>query len=415
MTSKDDGYWVTPLFREGMIIKIDETMQKSCGVALLSTSTKTEDLIFSQSASKDEYSKFIDLLITSIEKKSFDGITEPCGSLSLDGTVDFIKSMIYVHDFYDIQNFIDNVPAIPSSSHQNSDSEPLKIQENNIPKNNDQPTDTNGTNHKNTNSESKISTDSSDDEDFRFYSQKKLASTNVRTTTETSPSKSDQNDKNRKSDQENIEDLSTQIEIEEIELIDPGDERSQEVHQRNPINAVGQERGIMEFMNQKLDSIENTMKLYTDDLGQIIINNINGNVNVKFDEYKNSLDTVRRKLDKQTKRLDRIEKELKLRYLVIYGVAENERNSRQLEKTIVNIINKEVKVNLDPSEIDSVRRIGRDMKKPRPVVLGLTTLRKKMLIMRKRKLLKYSKVSIENDFVKNTEQNRRGKDLSLLL
>ncbi|XP_008553457.1 uncharacterized protein LOC103575444 [Microplitis demolitor] len=414
MASKDDGYWVTPLFREGMIIKIDEVMQKSCGVALLSTSTKTEDLIFSQSTSKDEYSKFIDLLITCIEKKNFDEITEPCGSLSLNGTVDFIKNMIYVHDFYDIQNFIDNVPAIPSSSH-NSATETLEIQENNIPKNSDQPTVTNGTNYKNTNSVSKLSTDSSDDDDFQFYSQKSPAIINTRTTTEPSPSKSDQNDKNRKPDQENIEDLSTQIEIEEIELIDPGDEPSQEVHQQNPINAIGEERGIMEFMAQKLDSIENTMKLYTDDLGQIIIHNINGNVNIKFDEYKNSLDTVRRKLDKQTKRLDRIEKELKLRYLVIYGVAENERNSRQLEKTIVNIINKEVKVNLDPSEIDSVRRIGKDIKKPRPVVLGLTTLRKKMLIMRKRKLLKYSKVSIENDFVQNSEQSRRGKDLSLLL
>lgn len=284
-----------------------------------------------------------------------------------------------------------------------------------VPKNSDQPTVTNGTNYKNTNSVSKLSTDSSDDDDFQFYSQKSPAIINTRTTTEPSPSKSDQNDKNRKPDQENIEDLSTQIEIEEIELIDPGDEPSQEVHQQNPINAIGEERGIMEFMAQKLDSIENTMKLYTDDLGQIIIHNINGNVNIKFDEYKNSLDTVRRKLDKQTKRLDRIEKELKLRYLVIYGVAENERNSRQLEKTIVNIINKEVKVNLDPSEIDSVRRIGKDIKKPRPVVLGLTTLRKKMLIMRKRKLLKYSKVSIENDFVQNSEQSRRGKDLSLLL
>lgn len=261
-----------------------------------------------------------------------------------------------------------------------------------------------------------MSYNSSDEDNFQpLTPEGPLTPTANRSRSRESSSEQEQSQNTRRTDQENIpEDPSTQIEIEEIELIDPGVEGSPD-YQENPMNPMEHEHGLMEFMNQKLDSIENTMKLYTDDLGQIIINNVNGNVNVKFDQYKNSLDTVRRDLKRQTKRLERIEKELKLRYLVVYGVPENESNYLQLEKTVLNIINKEIKVSLLPNEVDSIRRIGKDIKKPRPIVLGLTTLRKKMLILRNKKLLKHSSVSIESDFVKNTTEIRRGKDLSLLL
>ncbi|CAD6227681.1 GSCOCG00001361001-RA-CDS [Cotesia congregata] len=419
MANNDDGYWITPLFREGMMIKIDEAQHKSYGATLANSTQETENLIFNQSASKDEYTKFIDLLIMCINSKNFNDITEPCGSLSVSATREFIKNLIIVIDFFDDtqgDTFIENVKAIASSSHQDFSTEvTVNHQNNTSPSNEDQYTEIAETNEINA-PISRVSYNSSDDDNFQLFTPEgPQTPANGSRSRESSPSEQEQSQNMRRTDQENIpEDPSTQIEIEEIELIDPGVEGSPG-YQENPMNPMEHEHGIMDFMNQKLDSIENTMKLYTDDLGQIIINNVNGNVNVKFDQYKNSLDTVRRDLKRQTKRLERIEKELKLRYLVVYGVPENESNYLQLEKTVLNIINKEVKVSLLPNEVDSIRRFGKDIKKPRPIVLGLTTLRKKMLILRNKKLLKHSSVSIESDFVKNTTEIRRGKDLSLLL
>jgi hypothetical protein len=123
------------------------------------------------------------------------------------------------------------------------------------------------------------------------------------------------------------------------------------------------------------------------------------------EENKNLKET----LEKQDRKIASLERETKKKNLIIKGVIEKENESREetLQTTIGIVEKLGVKINKE-MEVDEVRRIGRyNTKGERPILLKLTTGNKKAEILSKSVGLKGSNIWIDEDYTKETLEDRR--------
>ncbi len=125
----------------------------------------------------------------------------------------------------------------------------------------------------------------------------------------------------------------------------------------------------------------------------------------KFEEtikdFSTKSDGTEKELISLKEKIHKIENESKKKNFVIYNLEEKESNYFQLENCILSLINDGCRVSCVDIEIDFIKRLGKRSNKIRPVLVGLTTWRKKMMIMKSKKLLKGSNLRIEDDLPKD--------------
>jgi hypothetical protein len=107
------------------------------------------------------------------------------------------------------------------------------------------------------------------------------------------------------------------------------------------------------------------------------------------------------------------EKQNKRKNLVLKGITESEKNSKDLEMIVIQIVNSSLNVKLGPQDIDNTMRIGKKSSSPRPILLKLMTEKKKLEIHQNKFKLKGSKIYIEKDLPKSVlnEQFEARKEL----
>lgn len=133
-------------------------------------------------------------------------------------------------------------------------------------------------------------------------------------------------------------------------------------------------------------------------------------------EMKNSLgkilkevEGVRKETAHNTSRIDILERDIRKRNIIIFGIPEKEReNMRDLEN-IVTEVSKKLKVEIKLEEIDHVSRMGKNREegKNRGIMVGLTTQRKKMEIIRNKKELKDTGIYVKEHFTKEIVEKRK--------
>lgn len=97
-------------------------------------------------------------------------------------------------------------------------------------------------------------------------------------------------------------------------------------------------------------------------------------------------------------RLNILEKDVRLRNLVIFGVEESESSYSDLEDLLLKIINTNLNVKLSREEIQHARRMGKKQSRPRPINFALTTLGKKILILKSKSKLNDHAYYIKEDY-----------------
>ncbi|KOB62006.1 Endonuclease-reverse transcriptase, partial [Operophtera brumata] len=130
-------------------------------------------------------------------------------------------------------------------------------------------------------------------------------------------------------------------------------------------------------------------------------------IDEKLGNFKAQLDELKISHDKQEERLAYIEKEIRVRNLVFFGIPEQEQTYFELEDVILNTINEVLKVECHKSDIQHVRRIGKMSDKPRPINVGLTTYGKKVHIMKNKYKLLETSLHIKEDYPHKVLQERR--------
>ncbi|CAH2211688.1 jg22319 [Pararge aegeria aegeria] len=162
-------------------------------------------------------------------------------------------------------------------------------------------------------------------------------------------------------------------------------------------------REMKNEFSQKLNAIESRIASSEEK----ITSQITTYMNSKFEGLNKDLEDLRLELDNQEKRMSTIEKQNVQRNLVLFGVEEKERSYFQLQDIILNIINKQIGIKTEIFEIQCVRRFGSAGNKPRPISVSLTTLGKKIQIIKNKKSLEGSNMYIQEEFPKRILEIRK--------
>ncbi|XP_008485998.2 uncharacterized protein LOC113466319 [Diaphorina citri] len=120
-------------------------------------------------------------------------------------------------------------------------------------------------------------------------------------------------------------------------------------------------------------------------------------ISTKLDSIQNNFDLVKEELNQHSKSLKNLDYEKRRKNLVIFGIPE-ESDRNQLENVIFKLINENLQIySFSLLELDFCRRLGKPQQKPRPVLLGLTTQRRKIEILKNSKKFKGTPIHIKED------------------
>lgn len=144
-----------------------------------------------------------------------------------------------------------------------------------------------------------------------------------------------------------------------------------------------------------------------------ITTTINKNINEKFKEIENKYEILQNTTEEQEKRIDYIEKHIRRKNIILYGLEEKENQYEEFEKEVLQFINDKMSVNCMPTEVDSLRRLGKKGTGTRPILLTLTTFNKKIKIMKNRKNLKGTSYYIKDDYPRKILEQRKKLNLEV--
>lgn len=153
-----------------------------------------------------------------------------------------------------------------------------------------------------------------------------------------------------------------------------------------------------ETMKQLLAQFNKDFDLKLEKVEENITTRINNNIDEKFSSYQEELKALREVTEKQEIRLDIVERQIRQRNLILFGIKEEEQNYFELEKIVVDIINVQLDVPCNKTEIEFVRRMGKKSNNPRPICFGLTTLGKKINILKEKSKLEKTGAYIKEDY-----------------
>lgn len=154
-------------------------------------------------------------------------------------------------------------------------------------------------------------------------------------------------------------------------------------------------QNIQKDINETKESIKSTETLLSQKIDE------------KFNNMQIKMNQIEGTVDLQEKRLDVLEKQIRQRNIVLFGVEEKEHNYEELCDNILTIFKMYLKIDCSALEIESLKRIGRKGDKIRPVIITISTLRRKIEILRKKQLLAQTKLYIKEDYPPKILEKRK--------
>lgn len=153
-----------------------------------------------------------------------------------------------------------------------------------------------------------------------------------------------------------------------------------------------------ETMLKLFENFNSALESKLEKIEQSTIESINKNIDEKFETYQEEINLLKQENESQNKRLNLIEKQIRQRNLVLFGIAEEEKSYFELENIVLDIINIQLNIKCNKSELEFVRRIGKKSNKPRPICFGLTTLGMKIQILKEKNKLEKTGAYIKEDY-----------------
>lgn len=163
------------------------------------------------------------------------------------------------------------------------------------------------------------------------------------------------------------------------------------------LKSLDEKMGNMEKWNLR---IEQKLDNYQLELKSLKLENM---------EIKRTNMEMQKEIDDQNKRINELEKELRKKNIIIYGIEEaKEEDVQCLKQKVKEIITKlEVQCNENEDILD-IRRIGKvDTNKIRPLLVETKNWNKKIEIMKATSKLKGTKIFLSDDYPKDIQNQRK--------
>ncbi|KAF9408302.1 hypothetical protein HW555_011971 [Spodoptera exigua] len=143
------------------------------------------------------------------------------------------------------------------------------------------------------------------------------------------------------------------------------------------------------------------------DMEENIKEAINKNIDEKFDRIETKTIELEKKIEEQQKTIQFLDKQVRRKNIVFFGVPESEINYESLLNYILDIINKKMNIVCPKWEIEAVIRLGKNKDKIRPVIVTTTTVSRKLQLLKNKKTLENTGIYIKEDFSPAVLQKRR--------
>lgn len=164
------------------------------------------------------------------------------------------------------------------------------------------------------------------------------------------------------------------------------------------------EKLIRELRSDIKKDNEDTLK----EVEERITKTINENIDNKFENLQLQIDQIKQNSIEQNLRILELEKQIRCRNIIFFGVEEGEKSYEELEQKILSIITTSMKVGCNNGEIELVKRIGKRLEnKVRPIVVTLTTYGKKLYILKKKSYLKALNIYLKEDYPHQVLEKRK--------
>lgn len=144
--------------------------------------------------------------------------------------------------------------------------------------------------------------------------------------------------------------------------------------------------------------IKSDINITLNDQEERITTKINENIDRKFDCINEKIEKINQTNEDQEKRLTLLEKQIRERNIIFFGVDEGEKYYEELEEKVITTLCK-MDIKCCKNEIEIARRMGKHIVgKVRPINVTLTTYGKKIAILKNKNKLENTKVYIKEDF-----------------
>ncbi|XP_063376834.1 uncharacterized protein LOC134664177 [Cydia fagiglandana] len=167
----------------------------------------------------------------------------------------------------------------------------------------------------------------------------------------------------------------------------------------------------MDEMKKILQSIQDQQQKQSDEikcLGDTVAQKVIEKLDHRLVAIEQKQLDLENKLVLQENHIENLERRLRQRNIILFGLTENERSYFDLEKNVLQFINNTMRVQCYEIDIEAVRRIGKKGNKTRPVIITFTTLSRKIQVLWKKKNLEGTNWHIKEDFTEKVLEKRKG-------
>ncbi|KAI5701767.1 hypothetical protein M8J76_007424 [Diaphorina citri] len=169
---------------------------------------------------------------------------------------------------------------------------------------------------------------------------------------------------------------------------------------------MSMEETMKNFMAQITSKLDTNNQLIKSEAEKI-----NTNMNEKLQplvkevtEMKQKVQNLEKNIEINMSRINKIEKK---RNLIIFGLEqEEEEDPTMLEEKLLQLFKEKLNIKVETFEIDFIKRFGK-AKDKKPIVVGLTTWKRKISILTQTPKLKGTNIVIKEDFPKDVIEIRK--------
>lgn len=180
-------------------------------------------------------------------------------------------------------------------------------------------------------------------------------------------------------------------------------------------NGTQQILAAIEKIKQDFGTKLNDIKSSMEEMETRITNNISETINKNMDSLQLEVDQLRSEKQYQEIKIEKLERQLRKRNLILFGVAEEELSYNDLVKLISGPMELELSKLSNWISIQFVKRLGpKKENKTRPVLITFTTMGKKIECLQNKHKLKETACYIKEDYPKDVIEKRKELQLELI-
>ncbi|CAG5033334.1 unnamed protein product [Parnassius apollo] len=131
------------------------------------------------------------------------------------------------------------------------------------------------------------------------------------------------------------------------------------------------------------------------------------NMNLKFKEIMTKNEELEEIINNQHNALEKMERQIRMKNIVLFGLEENEKSYEDLENNIIKLLNEHLNANCTLQDIESALKLGRKREKPRPIKITFCKLSLKIKILKTKKRLDCTNYYIKEDFTPHVLKIRK--------